>query len=37
MLHRFFTLFRQPYSLSLLLLGFASVLPLALTSGTLQA
>lgn len=37
MLHRFFTLVRQPYSLSLLLLGFASGLPLALTSGTLQA
>ena len=37
MLHRFFTLARQPYSLSLLLLGFASGLPLALTSGTLQA
>lgn len=35
MLHHFFTLFRQPYSLSLLLLGFAS--GLALTSGTLQA
>lgn len=37
MLHRFFTLVHQPYSLSLLLLGFASGLPLALTSGTLQA
>ncbi|MEC5317996.1 muropeptide MFS transporter AmpG [Brenneria populi subsp. brevivirga] len=37
MLSRIINLFSQRNSLSLLLLGFASGLPLALTSGTLQA
>lgn len=37
MLRRFYSLFQQRNSLLLLVLGFASGLPLALTSGTLQA
>lgn len=37
MLRRFYALFQQRNSLLLLVLGFASGLPLALTSGTLQA
>ncbi len=37
MLSRFFSLFRERNSVILLILGFASGLPLALTSGTLQA